>query len=223
MPKDASGWLLGSRQSGVVPGWATKAFDPHHARTAKTASSGLRQSLASAHGGIALTNVGQELIAYWHGARGDNPVPATSDISPKNFHEILPYARYMSWDGPEDLRIRVFGSALSTAFGMDLTGFNLLDLFEPETLPLEVERFRALHAQPCGSVTVRHAYFEGGSAREIELVHLPVRGHPSRILGTVMVREIPERWNGEADRTRPMDTLDFSYIDVGFGIPGAGA
>ncbi|CDO59772.1 hypothetical protein BN1012_Phect1558 [Candidatus Phaeomarinobacter ectocarpi] len=211
-----------------VPGWSTPAFDPNFVRSVKTPFSGQYDDLPAVSNGMELTHVGREMLAYWHGTRGTNPMPDTSQISPKDFRELLPYSRYLSWEAADDLRIRVFGSALSTAFGADLTGTNLLDLMGPDQYDDELAAFKMLHGQPCGSVTIRRSYIAGGGSREIELLHLPVAAisnsgdgmtNGDRIIGSIMLREVPDHWDGTSDRSKPMDLLERSFIDIGFGVP----
>lgn len=212
----------------VVPGWSAPAFDPAYVRATKTAFSGQARGLPTVHGDFSLTHVGNEMLTYWHGVRGSRAMPDSSQISPSGFRELLPYARYLSWEGAEDLRIRVFGSALSAALGHDLTGMNLLDVMVPEERDRELATFRSLHAHPCGSVAVKRSYIAGGGVRELEVLHLPVAvvsnsgdGHVGygRILGSVMMRELPDRWDGMADSRKPMDLLELAFIDIGFGVP----
>ncbi|GAA6156032.1 PAS domain-containing protein [Pyruvatibacter sp. HU-CL02332] len=212
----------------VVPGWSAPAFDPSYVRATKTEFSGQTEGLPMVQGDISLTHVGNEMLTYWHGVRGSRAMPDSSQISPSGFRELLPYARYLSWEGAEDLRIRVFGSALSAALGHDLTGMNLLDLMVPEERDRELSTFRELHAQPCGSVAVKRSYIAGGGVRELEVLHLPVAAVSNgsdanvgydRILGSVMMRELPDRWDGMADSRKPMDLLEHAFIDIGFGVP----
>lgn len=212
----------------VVPGWSASAFDPAYVRATKTAYSGQTSGLPVVQGNLSLTHVGSEMLTYWHGVRGSRAMPDSSQISPSGFRELLPYARYLSWEGEEDLRIRVFGSALSAALGHDLTGMNLLDFMVPEERDRELATFRALHAHPCGSVAVKRSYIAGGGVRELEVLHLPVAAVSNsgdetaglgRILGSVMMRELPDRWDGMADSQKPMDLLELSFIDIGFGVP----
>ncbi|MGD1935902.1 MAG: PAS domain-containing protein, partial [Candidatus Phaeomarinobacter sp.] len=189
----------------TLPSWSQPAFDPDHVRSVKTAFSGQTGSLPSVSEDMTLTHVGREMLAYWHGTRGANSMPDTSQINPADFRELLPYSRYLSWEGPDDLRIRVLGSALSAAIGIDLTGMNLIDLLGPEERDDDLVGFRALHAHPCGSVTIKRSHIVGGGTREIELVHLPVAGmsasgeglaNGDRILGSIMLRDLPDRWDG---------------------------
>lgn len=212
----------------VVPGWSAPAFDPSYVRATKTEFSGQTEGLPMVQGDISLTHVGNEMLTYWHGVRGSRAMPDSSQISPSGFRDLLPYARYLSWEGAEDLRIRVFGSALSAALGHDLTGMNLLDLMVPEERDRELSTFRELHAQPCGSVAIKRSYIAGGGVRELEVLHLPVAAISNsgdgnvgcgRILGSVMMRELPDRWDGMADSKKPMDLLELSFIDIGFGVP----
>ncbi len=211
----------------VVPGWSVDVLDPRRALIAKTSSSHLKSEIPDTHGGIRLTHVGHEMLAYWHGVRGGKVMPDCSDISPAGFRSLLPYSRYLSWEGPEDLRIRVFGSALCTVLGTDMTGDNMLETLLPDQREKETAYLRAMHEHPCGLIFVRHSFIVGGGSREIEVLHLPIgpegpeASEPgkSRILGSIMVREVPEHWDGETDRDQPLERIDMACIDIGFGTP----
>lgn len=214
----------------TLPSWSQPAFDPDYVRAVKTAFSGQTDGLPSVPADVSLTHVGHEMLTYWHGTRSTQPMPDSSQISPGDFRELLPYSRYLSWEGPEDLRIRVLGSALSAAIGTDLTGMNLIDLLGPDERDDDMAAFRALHGHPCGSITIKRSHIVGGGTREIELVHLPVAGISNsgedlesgdRILGSIMMRELPDRWDGMADRTKYMEPVSRCFIDIGFGVPGA--
>jgi len=64
--------------------------------------------------------------------RGDRRIPSADDVDLRSLVELTPYIRYMSWEGDESLVIRVFGSALCEAAGMDLRGIDLFSFGEYE-------------------------------------------------------------------------------------------
>lgn len=207
---------------GAVPGWILAAFDPARAASVRSPGSHLADGLAATHGSITLTHVSQQLLAYWHWARGGKAMPAAGDIRPPDMRELLPYVRYLCWESPEVLRFRVFGGALTEAMGADLTGLNLLDLFTPDQREVETRRLTVLHDHPCGIVMRRRFHALSGDSHLIEMVNLPVApgaDGQARVLGAVMACEPPEQWRIAYDRTRPMEHVDAAAIDLGAGVP----
>jgi len=85
-------------------------------------------------GGIALSNPGRQLLAWWLEARKGLAMPGPDDVSPRALVELLPYIRYLSWEDDEKLVFRIYGSALVEASGLDLTGYNIFASGHEETV-----------------------------------------------------------------------------------------
>lgn len=216
--------MTGETTSGHLPGWVAPLLDPKRVAQVKSAATAERHGVARVHGEIELTGLGHELLTYWMSVRGDKAMPVSADVKPSGFRELLPYVRYMSWEGPEDLRIRVFGSALTAALGMDLTGMSLADMLLPHERDSDMERMRLLHAHPCGSVVHRTFHGQDGSSHVVELLNLPVapgEDGKARIIGSVMMCDPPDAWSITYDTKRAMDFVHGAYIDIGYGVPAA--
>ncbi|MAN61113.1 MAG: hypothetical protein CMI60_04115 [Parvibaculum sp.] len=82
--------------------------------------------------GYAPTHPAREILCWWLSVRGDRRIPSADDVDLRSLVELTPYIRYMSWEGDESLVIRVFGSALCEAAGMDLRGIDLFSFGEYE-------------------------------------------------------------------------------------------
>lgn len=175
--------------------------------------------------GLPISNIGRQLYAWWLEARGDKPMPVSSDVSLRALVELLPYIRYMSWEDEKTLVFRIFGSALVEGCGMDLTGYNVFGPADHAESDRDRARLRALHAQPCGLVMIRDVYDQSGGAFPCEFMTLPIapdgRGDDGRerVIGTVVPCTQISEWNVDVALDRILKLHRAVYIDTGFGVP----
>ena len=206
----------------VPPGWVSHALSPDYARAARADIDIDLSTVPDCHDGIHLTPVGHQLLAWWFEVRGDNSMPSPEDVSPRTLRQLLPYIRYMSWDGPDELVIRVFGSALVEGIGIDLTGTRMF-AGAYEGRDLDVTRMKVLHEVPCGGIMIRDLPDASGGAHPCELVTLPIAagedGQP-RLIGTVMPTRAPDTiWTRKVEYTGDISLKRATFIDLGFGLP----
>ncbi|MBO6634193.1 PAS domain-containing protein [Parvibaculum sp.] len=205
----------------IAPGWVSRALDRDYALNARADIAGDASDVPDRHGGIRLSPVGHQLLAWWFEARGDAAMPSADDVSPRALRQLLPYIRYMSWDGDE-LVIRIFGSALAAAAGRDLTGSRLYE-GDYEGRAADVARMKALHDTPCGLVMIRELPDGSGGIHPCELLTLPVAagsdGSP-RVIGTVMGVELKEAsWSKKVGYSGDIALRRAAFIDIGYGLP----
>ena len=83
------------------------------------------------------------LHAHWKALPrcGGYRIPKKSDFDPFKVPELLPFLSIYQRMGRYDMRSRLTGTAIDTAFGENLTGTNLFDLYKPE----EHEFYARLH------------------------------------------------------------------------------
>ncbi|MGV8997620.1 MAG: PAS domain-containing protein [Parvibaculaceae bacterium] len=171
---------------------------------------------------IELRPISRELFAWWREARDERAMPAAEDVDPKALVELLPYFRMLRWEDEERLEFRIYGSALTEATGMDLTGMNSIAPFDYDGKADDVARLKLMHKHPCGLLLHRDLSRPDGSTYTCEFMNLPVSGgaeNGNRIIGTITpCAQFDER------------KLDFSlktaltvrravFIDIGFGLP----
>lgn len=137
------------------PAWITRVLSREYLAGATVDLQGDSSSTPEIYAGVQLTGAGHQFLAWWQEARGADPIPAANAVSPRALRQILPYIRYMSWEGPERLVFRIYGSALAEATGFDLTGVDLFGLGDYPTRQLDIARLKALHEMPCGVVMLR--------------------------------------------------------------------
>lgn len=64
-----------------------------------------------------------EVLRYWSAKRGDRPMPSRRDIDPLELGPtVLPHLMLVDVEEGPRFRYRLFGTAVTGAFGMDATG-----------------------------------------------------------------------------------------------------
>lgn len=161
-------------------------------------------------------------LSYWKAARGRAPIPASADIRPAEFVSLLPYIRYMRWDGAQSLVYTVWGTGLAEWMKADLTGVNALDLLPARERPMEVQRLKCLHEVPCGFVQQRKVTDRSGATRLFEFLMLPVAAGADGRLRMIGPGSFVDALPGErvelADDPKTI-IHSFRYLDLGFGVP----
>ncbi|SHI31720.1 PAS domain-containing protein [Wenxinia saemankumensis] len=73
-----------------------------------------------------------QMERYWQQIRAADRLPARTDVDPARIDACLPHSFIVERVGPGILRLRVAGSRLSDALGMEVRGMPLSALFLPE-------------------------------------------------------------------------------------------
>ncbi len=173
-------------------------------------------------GEIRFSNVGREFYAWWLTARSDRPMPSAEDVDPRALVELLPYLRYLSWEDDERLVFRIYGSALVEAGGIDLTGYDVFNPFDPVERAMDQARMRLLHTQPCGLVMIRDIPDRTGRIYPCEFLTLPIAAGAdgkNRIIGTIMPAAKMAEWNVDVILDRTLTLKQTAFLDIGFGVP----
>ncbi|MGD1934574.1 MAG: PAS domain-containing protein [Candidatus Phaeomarinobacter sp.] len=161
-------------------------------------------------------------LAYWKEARGRSALPSPEDIRPSELTELLPYLRYMRWDGPERVVFRLWGTGLAELMKTDLTGLNVFDMLPERERETERVRLKNLHLVPCGFAQQRRVTDVSGVTRLFEFLTLPVSagsdGQPRMIGPGSFVDAVPGERVELADDPKTV-IHSFTYLDLGFGIP----
>ncbi|PCJ68798.1 MAG: hypothetical protein COA62_13280 [Rhodobiaceae bacterium] len=170
------------------------------------------------------SNVGAELLAWWMSARGDKDMPAADDVRMETLVELAPYLRYLGWDGPERLIVRLFGTALSAGMGQDMTGQDLFGFGDYPDRGSDIARLKLLHSHPCGVVLFWEMADTAGGEHQMELLTLPVGAGAdggNRLIGTVMPVHQEARWESVLTYAEVPKLREAQFIDLGFGVPSA--
>lgn len=162
----------------------------------------------------------------WQGWRGTDLVPRRSAVRIEEISKLLPYVSIVEMISEEVATIRLAGTALCQAMGVELTGLNYFELTDPETRALRVDRTRRIVAQPCGSHYLHPLAYQSGRTIPTEGLSLPVRpDDPSAPLQFFAIWAALEdmRLEGAAAEPRKVPIADcFQFVDIGAGVPDAG-
>ncbi len=176
--------------------------------------------------GHRLSHAAREILCWWLSVRGDRPIPSADDVELRSLVELMPYIRYMSWEGEESLVVRVFGSALCEAAGMDLRGIDLFAYGEHANRARDIARLKLLPKHPCGVITFWTITDQTGTLHLLEMMTLPIgpgADGKDRIIGTVMPtlapEDMPDVWDKTMDMEKHLDFHDALFVDLGHGVP----
>ncbi len=213
-------------QTGPSPRWVSTYLNQRHIAKIQARVPEPRPAVPHEITGYRLTHPAREMLCWWLSVRGDQQIPSADDVDLRSLVELTPYIRYMSWEGDESLVIRVFGSALCEAAGMDLRGVDLFDFGEYENRQRDIARLKLLPEHPCGAIAFWNITDQNGEPHLLEMMTLPIgpgADGKDRIIGTVMPikkpEDMPEVWDKTMDMEKHLDFHDAIFVDVGHGIP----
>lgn len=108
-----------------------------------------------------------ELYDYWVRIRQGRRMAARRDVDPSEISHLLPMLFMVDVTGDiGDYRFRLFGTALTIAYGRDLTGFTLADIYLGTQQEAVFQRYREVVYT--GTPVVSEHQFRG---RQGALVH----------------------------------------------------
>lgn len=76
-------------------------------------------------------DVVSQLLTYWQSLRDLGQTPTRSDLDPRGFLEALPYSFVAARGSATDAHLRIVGSRVSDACGVDMRGHLISDMFAP--------------------------------------------------------------------------------------------
>ncbi|QYX55385.1 PAS domain-containing protein [Roseovarius sp. SCSIO 43702] len=132
-----------------------------------------------------------KLVAYWRQLRRDGDVPRRSEIDPRRIGALISNAFIVERVAPGMARLRLAGSHLSDALGMEVRGMPLSALFQPAHRDDLADGLVHLFDEPAMLRFDLRAHPAYGSALDATMVMLPLRsdlGDISRALGCVVTR-----------------------------------
>jgi hypothetical protein len=142
--------------------------------------------------------VSHSLFSYWNVLRGNRPAPRRLEIDPSRIADNLPDTFILERVDASTLRFRLTGTRITDAFGMELRGTNLIDLFDEADAPT-IQRQIDLVAAHCAAGVFRiSASNAAGQATLFEMLVLPLthtQDAVDRFLGSIAPIEKPS-WLG---------------------------
>ena len=171
---------------------------------------------------LVLTDSGRKLEKYWQSIRKADEVPRrgdfrlTSDIAP-----LMPHLVIAELDD-NDLVFRLAGSGVTERQGLNITGKRYGDFAEPMQVARAAARIIALHAAPCGFVSVHREEYQRGFAADVEVVGFPLRTDNGE--GRMLVMVVTPLGTAPYSETGGLPIFmapasRFEFIDVGQGEP----
>lgn len=90
----------------------------------------------------------RDLHAYWEALRGARMMPARSEFDPRGIEQTLACTFVAEKVAPSVVRIRVAGSVMNEALGMDVRGMPITAFFDPASREVLSEATRDALASP---------------------------------------------------------------------------
>ncbi|AWZ02621.1 PAS domain protein [Rhodobiaceae bacterium] len=213
-------------EAGVMPAWVAAYLDTRHVANIRARISGVRPDAPDEINGYKLSRPGRELLTWWLSVRQGDAPPTAEDVELPSLVELSPYLRYLSWEGEEALVIRLFGSALCEAIGLDPTGVDIFSLSQGDERSQDIARLKLIGDLPCGAVIFRHIQDQTGAAALVEMMTLPIEpgaDGKKRIISTVIPVDVSSNrstlWERRLNVKEYQDLHDVLYVDLGHGIP----
>jgi len=129
-----------------------------------------------------LSDAGRALLKFWNGLlRNKGGAPSFVDCDLLEISSLLPDCILLHFEGDEAWPIRMFGTGVATRFGMDATGLNALDTFQPAERPGVKHRIGVLRSRPAILNTVSVFTKESGLRLVSEWVFTPLLGESGAV------------------------------------------
>lgn len=121
-----------------------------------------------------LAEENRRILDYWLSLWEGDALPARARFEPLRVRDLLPGVMIMEVKPGERVRVRLSGSAVNAAVGMDLTGQDLLALTSPADREARLER-NTSSANGNAGWSLRTGMTPDGTAWEAEEIYLPFR------------------------------------------------
>ena len=123
-----------------------------------------------------------ELYDYWSRIRGARTMPAREDIDPSQIRHLLPLLFMVDVaDEIADCRFRLFGTALTIAYGADLTGRTLGDIFLGRERDAIFDKYREAIATGAPVASQHKFRSSRGELVHFERLLLPLSDDPPKV------------------------------------------
>jgi len=145
----------------------------------------------------------QSLFDYWNSLRGDRLAPGRFEIEPSSIAPFLPDTFILERLDQNAFRFRLAGTRISDAFGFELRGANLLDLFAGPDHPQLQREISLVTSQGAAAVFEIMAGDAGARSATFEMLVLPLthtRQLVDRLLGSIAPIDKPD-WLGTVPLT----------------------
>lgn len=129
----------------------------------------------------------RDLLAYWEALRGPLLAPARMDFDPRGIESVLSHTFVAERVAPRVARIRVAGSRLNDALGMDVRGMPITAFFDPHSRDAIGDLLIDLFARPARATldlsAARGFVRKAIAARAVLLPMSDANGELTRLVG----------------------------------------
>jgi hypothetical protein len=160
--------------------------------------------------------------AYWGALPKDNLIPSRTSFDPADLPAILPGFAVHEFLSPNNILVRLCGSAVVERFGYEMTGKNYLSHFRAPRQPEVYEALSKVIDCPCGLLVHIRMFRESGITIDYEVLGFPFRNEQGianlAIYHTETLKSHP-KLAPRGDRRKDSMPLRRMYIDIGAGVP----
>lgn len=163
----------------------------------------------------------RELLKYWKKFRGAKRLPDREDIHMEELTALLPRLFILDIESDDRYVLKMLGEAIIERLGgHDLTGINILELFQPAFRERLTARIQLIFEFGYAACTHTRVPASDGIAKRTENLMLPVGnagGGCRQIFGSLYYTEGKDDVTHIVATAGGLQILDESFIDLGSG------
>ncbi len=161
--------------------------------------------------------------AYWmHLQREVGGVPPRSAFDPNQIRDLLPFVSLIERRPPDELHVRLAGTAIDGFSPTPLTGRNFLDYCPPEDRQRYWDAATAIVQVPCGLSLKRDVTFRDGRTHKLSSCTLPMKDAVGEIQYLLTMTAMRRDGTGSLPPEGEYVAIRHyhaEFFDLGYGIP----
>lgn len=162
------------------------------------------------------------LYDFWRSLPKKNLLPQLADFFDRVPPDLAPYLAIVDVRGPQETKIRLFGTHLVAAAAFDPTGMSVGDLYSAELRSQVHQMLWAVTQRPVGYLSRRKIIGRSGFVNIHPSIGLPIDIPTSGVRGVVNYsRSVSAESHMGEDRAHLVQEMKLErWIDIGAGVPG---
>lgn len=159
---------------------------------------------------------------YWATLPKRDLIPSRADFDPGEQGPILSTYVIHELVSPEEIIVRLAGTAVGEGYGFETTGHNYLDLVAEERRPSASRAIHLICEHPCGMVVRLATETKTGLVRISEVLALPMRdadGAARLVYYQANPEPVANNSAADEDELVNIDVGGRLFIDIGAGVP----
>ncbi|UUX50296.1 PAS domain-containing protein [Nisaea acidiphila] len=169
-----------------------------------------------------LSSAGRDFLDYWLSLRAGRMMPDRAEFDPSNIKHLLPNIVIHELIAPDNIRLRLVGTAIVRHYGSESTGKNYLDFVEPDRRAKASKAIFLVRNHPAGMTVTLISSLDSGNLDFRQTVALPIgdeRENRKFVYFCSTRQERSERSLTEPERLAVQNVMDRRFFDIGAGIP----